>query len=93
MPGKFHEQRSLAIYRPWGHNESNTTVHAHRHRRLLFCLQSLEFEPNTALRKYVGFVILGGKNQINHFKLRYISYAKKFSFEHYILVIAYLYIV
>ena len=31
------------------------------------------------------------KNQVNHFKLRYISYTKKFSFEHYILVIAYLY--
>ena len=41
----------------------------------------------------MGFVSFGEKNQINHFKLRYISYAKKFSFEPYILVIAHLYIV
>ena len=36
-------------------------------------------------------LFLKKKNQINHFKLRYISYTQKFSFEHYILVIAYLY--
>ena len=24
-PGEFHEQRSLAGYRPWGHKESDTT--------------------------------------------------------------------
>ena len=38
----------------------------------------------------MGFVIFE-KNQVNHFKLRYISYTQKFSFEQYILVIAYLY--
>ena len=26
-PGKFHEQRSLAGYSPWGHKESATTEH------------------------------------------------------------------
>ena len=36
MPGKFHEQRSLAIYRPWCHNESNTTVHAHTDTGVFF---------------------------------------------------------
>ena len=25
LPGEFHEQRSLAGYRPWGHKELNTT--------------------------------------------------------------------
>ena len=25
FPGKFHGQRSLAGYSPWGHEESNTT--------------------------------------------------------------------
>ena len=25
LPGKFHEQRSLAGYNPWGHKESDTT--------------------------------------------------------------------
>ena len=25
LPGKFHGQRSLAGYRPWGHKESDTT--------------------------------------------------------------------
>jgi len=25
LPGKFHEQRSLAAYSPWGHKELNMT--------------------------------------------------------------------
>ena len=25
LPGKFHEKRSLAGYRPWGHKESDIT--------------------------------------------------------------------
>ena len=28
LPGKFHGQRSLAGYSPWGHNESDTTEQA-----------------------------------------------------------------
>ena len=35
LPGKFHGQRSLVGYSPWGHNESDTTehtrVHTHTH--------------------------------------------------------------
>ena len=27
LPGKSHEQRSLAGYSPWGHNESDTTLY------------------------------------------------------------------
>ena len=29
LPGKFHEQRSLAGYNSWGHKESDMTKHAH----------------------------------------------------------------
>ena len=28
LPGKFHKQRSLAGYSPWGHKESDATGHA-----------------------------------------------------------------
>ena len=35
LPGKFHGQRRLVSYRPWGHKESDTaewlSVHAHTH--------------------------------------------------------------
>ena len=31
LPGKFHRQRSLVSYSPWGRKESNTTEHTHRH--------------------------------------------------------------
>ena len=29
LPGKFHGQRSLEGYSPWGRKESNTTEHTH----------------------------------------------------------------
>ena len=28
LPGKFHEQKSLVGYSPWGHKESETDEHA-----------------------------------------------------------------
>ena len=31
LPGKFHGQRSLVGYSPWGHKESDTTECAHAH--------------------------------------------------------------
>ena len=33
LPGKFHGQRNLAGYRPWGHKESDMTewMWAHNH--------------------------------------------------------------
>ena len=31
LPGKFHGQRSLVCYSPWGHKESDTTEHTHTH--------------------------------------------------------------
>ena len=41
LPGKFHGQRSLADYSPWGHKESDTTdelmnTHTHTHRWYLY---------------------------------------------------------
>ena len=32
VPGKFHGQRSLAGYSPWGHEELDMTEHMHRHQ-------------------------------------------------------------
>ena len=29
MPGKFHGQRSLVVYSPWGRKESDTTEQLH----------------------------------------------------------------
>ena len=31
LPGKFHGQRSLASYSPWGHKELDMTEHTHTH--------------------------------------------------------------
>ena len=31
LPGKSHGQRGWGGYSPWGHNESDTTEHAHMH--------------------------------------------------------------
>ena len=33
LAGKFHGQRSLADYTPWGHNESDMTEHTHTLRQ------------------------------------------------------------
>ena len=34
LPGKFHEQRSLVGYSPWGHKELDTTQHEDRQVRI-----------------------------------------------------------
>ena len=34
LPGKFHEQRSLASYSPWGRQESDSWTHAHTQRTI-----------------------------------------------------------
>ena len=39
LPGKFHEQRSLADYSPWSPKEWDTTehrTHTHTHKMLLY---------------------------------------------------------
>ena len=50
LPGKFHGQRSLADYSPWGHKESDTTdelsartrarthTHTHTHKDGIYIL-------------------------------------------------------
>ena len=38
LPGKFHRQRSLARYSPWGVKESNTTEATERSRALSLAL-------------------------------------------------------
>ena len=35
LPGKFHGQRSLTGYSPWGHKESDTTKQLSTHTHLL----------------------------------------------------------
>ena len=35
LPGKFHRQRILAGYSPWGIKESDTTEHTHTHTHTL----------------------------------------------------------
>ena len=37
LSGKFHRQRSLAGYSPWGHKESDTIEHACMKQRESFC--------------------------------------------------------
>ena len=38
LPGKFHGQRSLVGYSPWGHQESDMTEHTHTHTGLKWAL-------------------------------------------------------
>ena len=40
-PGKFHGQRSLAGYSPWGHKESDMTEHTHIHTTVLAYLSNV----------------------------------------------------
>ena len=35
LPGKFHGQRSLEDYSPWGHKESDMTEHTHIQRTVI----------------------------------------------------------
>ena len=35
LPGKFHGQKSLAGYSPWGHKELDMTKHVHKSRSML----------------------------------------------------------
>ena len=34
LPGKFHGQRSLLEYSPWGHKETGMTEHTHTHSKV-----------------------------------------------------------
>ena len=43
LPGKFHGQRNLTGYRPWGHKESDTTKHMCTHIRGCY-VKNMEIE-------------------------------------------------
>ena len=57
LPGKFHGERSLAGYSPWGHEESDTTecacTHTHTHTH-----------THTYSQFSVGFTLVVGKRNI-----------------------------
>ena len=45
LPGKFHGQRSLTSYRPWGHKELDTTewiTHTHTHTHTPLCCYHID---------------------------------------------------
>ena len=37
LPGKYHEQRSLESYSPWGHKESDRTEQLSMHTHRVYC--------------------------------------------------------
>ena len=45
LPGKFHGQRSLASYSPWGHKELDVInhTHTHTHSQTKFPLVNIKF--------------------------------------------------
>ena len=54
LPGKFHGQRSLVGYNPWGRRESDTierlnTQHTHTQIKHTLNLRTVEFCPNKRL--------------------------------------------
>ena len=48
MPGKFHGQRSLVAYSPWGPKESEVTKHTHTHTHIHGKETAEEFEAASA---------------------------------------------
>ena len=81
-PGHLQSMGSQRVKHDW--------VCTHRHRRFCLCLQSLEWEPNKAVRIICGFYFWK-KFKLIILSLDTYQIPKKFSFEHCILVIAYLY--
>ena len=57
LPGKFHGQRSLADYSPWGHKELDTTdelsarAHTHTHTKMVFACEIYTFLLDISLRE------------------------------------------
>ena len=79
LPGKFHGQRSLADYRPWGHNELDVTEHSMgvhqplikwpRLKRRLCCSHHVALSTSPALS---GHQSLSAKwEQWSPFQLKY----------------------
>ena len=57
MPRKFHGQKSLAGYSPWGCKESNMTEHTHTLRNGVF--------PTTSINKDVRAIRDSGPPNVN----------------------------
>ena len=56
LPGKFHRQRSLAGYSPWGCKELSTTEHVSMHADNIFeakCLDEITVGIKVARKKEV----------------------------------------
>jgi len=55
LSGKFHGQRNLAGYRPWGRKELDTPVHACKlYRRIPYCLSILHVKLTSANPNFSG---------------------------------------
>ena len=72
LPGKFHGQKSLAGYSPWGCKESNTTecVHTHTHTHTHTELP-VKWTKSTNLKRLLwgwelGFSISSWKSFLSH---------------------------
>ena len=46
LPGRFHRQRSLEGYSPWGHKELDMTEHVHIHTYMYSFLRFLSLIGN-----------------------------------------------
>ena len=54
LPGKFHVQRSLAGYSPWGHKGSDMTEHTHSHT---YTLTSPDFKASVLLGRFWDWLV------------------------------------
>ena len=52
LPGKFHGQRSLAGYSPWGHQESDTTEQVGMKMNEGWCKNGIHAETTWLCRKH-----------------------------------------
>ena len=86
LPGKFHGQRSLTSYRPWGHKELDTTewithTHTHTHTPLLlsyWCGSVMNILTIPWRRKWQSTsVFLPGKSQVQRGLAGYSSWGWK----------------
>ena len=63
MPGKFHEQRNLVDYSPWGHKESDATEqltvsHLQRHKRKSYKKREKLNKQKIEIARYTLFFFL-----------------------------------
>ena len=49
LPGKFHGQKILAGYSPWGHKESDMTGHTHTHTWMTTATKSQVIETENRI--------------------------------------------